>query len=269
MGSVNFITHADVLQLIAKRTAEDCIIFLSGPTSRKTPLSLLRVKDVIAVNGSVQYLLNNNVKPFLYLLTDVRFFHHRREDFYKFSSNSQFTIVNLDVYEQASADDKKYIEENCLIIRSFYRREKGGFLKKIKFNFLKRIYKALLISVPFSKRGRLTGFCKDISIGYCSCHTIAYTAIQVAYSLKYGRIICSGLDLTGSCPRFYDEASSPMPSELSKDLFKILPFFTFMRKNVSDLNIFNLSDDTAIHYDIIPYIKASELEDEIYYDKII
>ncbi|EBP5737184.1 3-deoxy-D-manno-oct-2-ulosonate III transferase WaaZ, partial [Salmonella enterica subsp. enterica serovar London] len=24
MGSVNFITHADVLQLIAKRTAEDC-----------------------------------------------------------------------------------------------------------------------------------------------------------------------------------------------------------------------------------------------------
>lgn len=78
MGSVNFITHADVLQLIAKRTAEDCIIFLSGPTSRKTPLSLLRMKDVIAVNGSVQYLLNNNVKPFLYLLTDVRFLHRRR-----------------------------------------------------------------------------------------------------------------------------------------------------------------------------------------------
>lgn len=190
MGSVNFITHADVLQLIAKRTAEDCIIFLSGPTSRKTPLSLLRMKDVIAVNGSVQYLLNNNVKPFLYLLTDVRFLHRRREDFYNFSRNSQFTIVNLDVYEQASVDDQKYIEENCLIIRSFYRREKGGFLKKIKFNILKRVHKALLISVPLSKRGRLAGFCKDISIGYCSCHTIAYTAIQVAYSLKYGRIIC-------------------------------------------------------------------------------
>ncbi|EBR6076804.1 3-deoxy-D-manno-oct-2-ulosonate III transferase WaaZ, partial [Salmonella enterica] len=262
MGSVNFITHADVLQLIAKRTAEDCIIFLSGPTSRKTPLSLLRMKDVIAVNGSVQYLLNNNVKPFLYLLTDVRFLHRRREDFYNFSRNSQFTIVNLDVYEQASVDDQKYIEENCLIIRSFYRLEKGGFLKKIKFNILKRVHKALLISVPLSKRGRLAGFCKDISIGYCSCHTIAYTAIQVAYSLKYGRIICSGLDLTGSCPRFYDESTSPMPSELSKDLFKILPFFTFMRKNVSDLNIFNLSDDTAIHYDIIPYITASELEGE-------
>ncbi|EAB4284583.1 lipopolysaccharide biosynthesis protein, partial [Salmonella enterica] len=26
---------------------------------------------------------------------------------------------------------------------------------------------------------------------------------------------------------------------------------------------------TAIHYDIIPYITASELEGEIYYDKIV
>ncbi|EFU1523646.1 lipopolysaccharide biosynthesis protein, partial [Salmonella enterica] len=26
---------------------------------------------------------------------------------------------------------------------------------------------------------------------------------------------------------------------------------------------------TAIHYDIIPYITASELEDGIYYDKIV
>ncbi|ECD9104911.1 lipopolysaccharide biosynthesis protein, partial [Salmonella enterica] len=25
----------------------------------------------------------------------------------------------------------------------------------------------------------------------------------------------------------------------------------------------------AIHYDIIPYINASQLEDEIYYDKIV
>ncbi|EBE1256961.1 lipopolysaccharide biosynthesis protein, partial [Salmonella enterica] len=25
----------------------------------------------------------------------------------------------------------------------------------------------------------------------------------------------------------------------------------------------------AIHYDIIPYVTASELEDEIYYDKIV
>lgn len=165
MGSVNFITHADVLQLIAKRTAEDCIIFLSGPTSRKTPLSLLRMKDVIAVNGSVQYLLNNNVKPFLYLLTDVRFLHRRREDFYNFSRNSQFTIVNLDVYEQASVDDQKYIEENCLIIRSFYRREKGGFLKKLNLISSSGFIKHYLFQFLFRKEGDWLDFARISASG--------------------------------------------------------------------------------------------------------
>lgn len=57
--------------------------------------------------------------------------------------------------------------------------------------------------------------------------------------------------------------------EFSKDLFKILLFFIFMRKNVSDLNIFNLLDDIVIYYDVILYIIVLEFEDEIYYDKIV
>ncbi|HGY8903752.1 TPA: 3-deoxy-D-manno-oct-2-ulosonate III transferase WaaZ, partial [Escherichia coli] len=167
----------------------------------------------------------------------------------------------------ASKEDKLYILQNCLVLRSFYRREKGGFIKKIKFNILSQIHKELLISVPLSKKGRLVGFCKDISFGYCSCHTIAFAAIQIAYSLKYARIICSGLDLTGNCSRFYDENNNPMPSELSKDLFKILPFFRFMRDNVEDINIYNLSDDTAISYDVIPFIKFQDISREESKDK--
>ena len=172
-------------------------------------MSVLRTKDIIAVNGSAQYLFNNIV-PFIYVLTDVRFLHLRRDDFYKFSQRSRYTIVNVDVYEHASKEDKLYILQNCLVLRSFYRREKGGFIKKIKFNILRQIHKELLISVPLSKRS--SGWIlQDISLGYCSCHTIAFAAIQIAYSLKYARIICSGLDLTGSCSRFYDENKIPCP----------------------------------------------------------
>ena len=58
-----------------------------------------------------------------------------------------------------------------------------------------------------------------------------------------------------------------MPSELSRDLFKILPFFRFMRDNVEDINIYNLSDDTAIQYDIIPFMKASEIEESYSLEK--
>lgn len=115
-------------------------------------MSVLRTKDIIAVNGSAQYLLSNNIVPFIYVLTDVRFLHQRRDDFYKFSQRSRYTIVNVDVYEHASKEDKLYILQNCLVLRSFYRREKGGFIKKIKFNILRQIHKELLISVPLSKK---------------------------------------------------------------------------------------------------------------------
>ncbi|MCK2395135.1 3-deoxy-D-manno-oct-2-ulosonate III transferase WaaZ [Escherichia coli] len=269
MKNIRYIDKKDVENLIENKISDDVIIFLSGPTSQKTPLSVLRTKDIIAVNGSAQYLLSHNIVPFIYVLTDVRFLHQRRDDFYKFSQRSRYTIVNVDVYEHASKEDKLYILQNCLVLRSFYRREKGGFIKKIKFNILSQFHKELLIFVPLSKKGRLVGFCKDISLGYCSCHTIAFAAIQIAYSLKYARIICSGLDLTGSCSRFYDENNNPMPSELSKDLFKILPFFRFMRDNVEDINIYNLSDDTAISYDVISFIKFQDISREESKDKTI
>lgn len=259
MSNVKFLTRAGVQQLTESRTSENVIIFLSGPTSRGTPLSLLRNNDVITVNGAAEYLLSNGITPFIYVLTDARFLLQRREDFYKFSRGSKFTFVNMDVYEAASEEDKCYMRAHCFILRAFYKREKGGIIKKLKLETLSRWNKKLLINVPVSKRGRLVGFSKDISFGYCSCHTVAYTAMQIAYSLGYDNTICSGLDITGSCARFYDESNNPMPSELSKDLVKILPFFKFMRAQVPDFQIYNLSDDTAIGYDIIPFIRPADV----------
>ena len=260
MKYIKYITHACVDRLIKERSSDNVVIFLSGPTSRKTPLSLLRSRDVIAVNGSAAYLIDNGINPFIYTLTDARFLLQRRDDFYKFSRNSRFTIVNTDVYEEASEEDKKYLREHCLILRAFYKREKGGFMKKLRLTLKSRLHKSLLIDVPWSKKARLVGFSKDIAKGYCSCHTVAYTAIQIAYSLQYAAIVCSGLDLTNTCRRFYDESANPMPSELSNDLPKIVPFFRYMRENVTDINIYNLSDDSAISHDIIPFIDADEVD---------
>lgn len=259
MNNVTYISENDVSNLIANKSSHDAIVFLSGPTSKNTPLAVLRERDIIAVNGSAAYLLANDIRPYLYVLTDVRFLKSRRDDFYQFSKGSRYTIVNNDVYEKASEEDKQYILSHCLVMRSFYKREKGGIIKKAKFKLLGTVHKDLLMSVPFSRKGRLVGFCKDITLGYCSCHTVAFAAIQIAYSLKYQRIVCSGLDLTGGCARFYHEGSDPLPSELSRDLQKILPFFRFMRENVSDINIYNLSDDTAVSYDIIPFISLADV----------
>ena len=56
MKNIRYIDKKDVENLIESKTSDDVIIFLSGPTSQKTPLSVLQTRDVIAVNGSVQYL---------------------------------------------------------------------------------------------------------------------------------------------------------------------------------------------------------------------
>ena len=49
------------------------LFFFPAPLA-KTPLSVLQTRDVIAVNGSAQYLLSHNIIPYIYVLTDVRFY---------------------------------------------------------------------------------------------------------------------------------------------------------------------------------------------------
>ncbi|MDU3155635.1 3-deoxy-D-manno-oct-2-ulosonate III transferase WaaZ [Hafnia alvei] len=259
MNHPQYISKNDVDMLMKEKMYENAVIFLSGPTSVNTPISLLNKSDVIAVNGSARYLIENEIKPFIYVLTDDRFLLQRNDDFKFFVKNSQHTIVNCDVFEKASLEDKQFLQENCHIMKMLYKREKGGFFKKIKFKILSLRNKNILIDVPMSKRRRLVGFSLDISDGYCSCHTVAYAAIQIAYSLRYTKIICSGLDLVDACSRFYDKnGESSMPSELSRDLGKILPFFQFMKSNVKDIEIYNLSNNTAIDYKIIPYLNMKE-----------
>lgn len=74
MKNIRYIDKKDVENLIENKTSDDVIIFLSGPTSQKTPLSVLRTKDIIAVNGSVQYLLSHNIVPFIYVLQMSAFY---------------------------------------------------------------------------------------------------------------------------------------------------------------------------------------------------
>lgn len=258
-GKFHSITTEDVNEIKRHKSSENCIIFLSGPSSLKTPLSLLAASDVIAVNGSARYLLENNIQPFLYVLTDSRFSLQRNDDFRDFIENSKYTIVNGEVYDRASPEDKRFIDDRGFVIRTLYQREKGGLFKKLKFAVMTKLDDKILIDVPFSKKKRLKGFSLDITHGYCSCHTVAFAALQVAYSLGYKKIVHSGLDLVDTCARFYDEKHNQQPSELSRDLGKILPFYAFMRDKVPNINVYNLSETTAVSYDVIPFIAPHEV----------
>ncbi|WP_312239736.1 3-deoxy-D-manno-oct-2-ulosonate III transferase WaaZ [Pantoea sp.] len=239
--------------------AKNAIIFLSGPSAVKTPLELLASNDVIAVNGSACWLIDNNIRPFIYMVTDIRFITSRESDFERSVERSEYCVINEDVYAKASAERKKWLEERCYIIHELYKREKAGPLKKLKFWLYCRQHPEVIMHVPASRKKRILGFSKDISVGYCNCKTVAYACMQMAYSLSYEKIICAGLDLSGSFTRFYDQSSaSTLVTELQQDLDKILPLFTFMRKYINP-PVYTLSLETSVPYDDIPLIELKQL----------
>lgn len=81
MNHLQYISKSDVDMLMKEKVHENAVVFLSGPTSVNTPISLLNKSDVIAVNGSARYLIENEIKPFIYVLTDDRFLLQRNDDF--------------------------------------------------------------------------------------------------------------------------------------------------------------------------------------------
>lgn len=67
------ITHEILNGIMGERVSDDCIIYLSGPSSLDTPLEIMRSKSCICVNGSAGYLINNNIPVFLYVVCDGSF----------------------------------------------------------------------------------------------------------------------------------------------------------------------------------------------------
>lgn len=249
-----FFSQSQLQQLRREKRHPTSLIFLSGPSAAKVNDQVLISCDIIAVNGSAGYLLEKEIQPFLYVVTDGRFPSQRLVEFKRFVQASRYTFINQEVLSEATPELQQWMLQHCYLLKELYKREKAGPLKKLKYGLFCRLKPSVLMEVPFSRKKRLRGFSKDISVGYCNCKTVAYAAMQIAYSLQYSKIICAGLDLTSGGQRFYDgNSTSVMPSELSRDVQKIINVLAFMRDNI-DPPVYTLSTDTAIPYDIIPLI---------------
>jgi KDO transferase-3 len=85
---------------MGERVSDDCIIYLSGPSSLDTPLEIMRSKSCICVNGSAGYLINNNIPVFLYVVLTVLFMKTIKTYFYKYSAYAQHTFISEDVIKR-------------------------------------------------------------------------------------------------------------------------------------------------------------------------
>ena len=252
---VAFFSTAQLAQVCDQKQHPECLLFLSGPSALQVSEDVLRTKDIITVNGAPGYLLDNRITPFIYLVTDGRFPLQRLAEFKRYVEASRFTFINQEVYHSAPPSLQQWLVEHCFILKELYKREKSGPLKKLKYALFCARNPNVVMDVPFSRKGRIRGFSKDITLGYCNCKTVAYAAIQLAYSLNYDKIICAGFDLTEGGTRFYDQPEGEnLPSELVKDNAKIIAVLRFMKEKVNP-PVFTLSLVTTIPYDVIPLIK--------------
>lgn len=246
----------DRLKTMGETSSEDCIIYLSGPSSLDTPLDLLHSKNIISVNGSTGYLQDNEIPVFAYIVCDGSFYERNKPLFIKYSEYAKYTFISTDVLKRASEEEKKKLLNTCFVLNDLCQ-SRGGPGRKIRYTLKSLINKDIFIKCSASKKEKTIAFSSDISKGHFGSATVAFSALQLAISLKFRNIYFSGLDLNGKCERFYKE-HQPQPTTLPSDLEFILESFLFLRKN-NHSNIFNLSKKTSIPYETIPFKSINEI----------
>lgn len=249
------ITHDILNKIMEEKSSGDCIIYLSGPSSLDTPLNILHSKNCISVNGSAGHLIKNNIPIFIYVVCDGSFYEKNKDLFYKYSAYAQYTFISEDVLKRANLTEKENLLNTCFLLRDFCK-SRGGIGRKIRYTIKSLANKNLLISCSAFRKVKTIAFSTDVTYGHFGSATVAFSALQIAISLKFERIIFSGLDLKGDCKRFYYEANT-QPTTLPDDFDFILKTFSFINSHYKG-KIFNLSLQTAIPYDVIPFLSTEE-----------
>lgn len=236
---------------------DNCMIYLSGPTSLETSIELLRSHSVIAVNGSAKQLINYEIPIFAYVVCDGSFYENNKELFTKYSNYAKFVFISENVLKHARPEERQDLIDSCYVLEDFCK-SRGGLGRKIRYLIKSIINKNIYIKCSVSKRKKTLAFSTDVSQGHFGSATVAFSALQIAISIGFSKILFSGLDLTGKCKRFYAE-DNIQPTALPNDVEFIIDSFVFaMDKHHS--HVFNLSKNTAIPYSVIPFadIKNSE-----------
>ncbi|ENR8888294.1 3-deoxy-D-manno-oct-2-ulosonate III transferase WaaZ [Citrobacter koseri] len=244
------------LQVMKETVSDDCIIYLSGPSSLDTPLELLRAKSIISVNGSTGYLLENDIPVFAYIVCDGSFYEKNKTLFLKYSSYARYTFISNDVLKRANTSEKEQLLNTCFVLNDICK-SRGGPGRKIRYTIKSAINRSVFIKCSASRKDKTIAFSTDIYHGHFGSATVAFSALQLAITLKFNNIFFSGLDLSGKFERFYSEAQ-PQPTTLPTDFDFILKSFVFLMKKHRG-NIFNLSSKTAIPYEVIPFASAAEI----------
>lgn len=234
-------------QLIANNTYlktptnDTCMIVATGPSINHIPKESFQKKNVdyLGLNGAVS--LNN-----------ARFDYHIIID-YDFITN-KFDLVSRILNHPNCI---LFTTPRCLelILRKYSHKQIRCELKIIEIiteNKLERFMDTKVYITkprPYFYMNENIGFSTEIFDAVYDYYTVAYVALQIAYTLNYKKIFLAGLDMNNFHePRFYETIENAQPTRLQQDFKAISHAFNVAAsffKN-KQIQVFNLSKSSSI-----------------------
>lgn len=242
-------------------------IIASGPSVLDFPIEKYRNYPMIAMNGSICCLQENNVQPLFYLCDDIGVVAAHKEAFRLGVENAKYCCLGDRVIFNAQQQIPGIFDGRKIYMMQRVNRFLGGTaVSDRRFAWCARSNPDFEVEWSlFNQKKNRIGFSRNLCKGYFNGRTIAYSAVQLAYHLGFDKIFLVGVDMGGKAEQFYfcEAAGSMGRSRILEDFPKyILPSFDLMSRKVinKSFSVFNLSASSRIPSTIVPKINIASLD---------
>jgi KDO transferase-3 len=244
-------------------------LLASGRSAADFPVADYAQFPFVAMNGSIQRLVEEGVKPLFYLCDDGNFVAARPNLAALGARHSQYLAMNLGCLLALHESDPGILPGRRIYLLERVNRYYG---KKPLSNrrFAWSIRKDPELASDFSmfrQKPNRIGFSRNLQKGYFGARTIVYAATQLAYHLGFREVFIIGMDLRTSVGRFYEqEQQKALPTSLDMDFDGFIqPSFRFMAEKIiaqEDFRVFNLSPISRLPASILPKIDLEALRQQ-------
>jgi KDO transferase-3 len=245
-------------------------LLASGRSAADFPVADYAGFPFIAMNGSIQRLVEEGVKPLFHLCNDRGFVAARPDLAALAARHAQHLAMSLECLRTLHEFDSEILstERRIYLLERVnrYHDQKSVSDRRFAWNIRKEPELICGFSLFRQKPNRI-GFSRNLQKGYFCGRTIAYAATQLAYHLGFRRVFIIGMDLRASVGRFYEqEQQKALPTSLDMDFDGFIqPSFRFMAEKIiaqEDFRVFNLSPISRLPASILPKIDLEALRQQ-------
>ncbi|ENX36827.1 hypothetical protein F889_00078 [Acinetobacter colistiniresistens] len=217
-----------------------CMLVATGPSIQQLDTQLLQLPniDYIGMNGAIAL---DSVKFSSYVIIDHNFIDCRFDLVEKvLKTNCTFfttprcldMILRKVTYDEIHCQIKTIETITDGIVETFLGQAKSFDQNEADFFIYNQF-----------------GFSTDIYKGGFDYFTVAYVALQIAYTLNYNEIYLAGLDMNNlSQPRFYENTDCQQPTTLNHHLDDVFQAFDTAAQLFKEkgIRVLNLSQTSAV-----------------------